>query len=107
VLLASNPAWLAQPAGLATAAWLAVVTTALAYTLFARGLRGLSASQVSTLTLVEPVTATALGVFVLHEAFTPATVIGVVLLVAGLGILTMTRRAEAVSPPKRMPRRDG
>ncbi|WBM81303.1 EamA family transporter [Cryobacterium breve] len=98
VLLASNPAWLAQPAGLATAAWLAVVTTALAYTLFARGLRGLSASQVSTLTLVEPVTATALGVFVLHEDFTPATVVGVVLLVAGLGILTMTRRASSSAP---------
>ena len=93
VLLASNPAWLAQPAGLATAAWLAIVATALAYTLFARGLRGLSASQVSTLTLVEPVTATALGVFVLHEDFTPATVVGVALLVAGLGILTMNRRA--------------
>ncbi|TFB87247.1 EamA family transporter [Cryobacterium algoricola] len=93
VLLASNPAWLAQPAGLATAAWLAIVATALAYTLFALGLRSLSASQVSTLTLVEPVTATALGVFVLHEDFTPATVVGVALLVAGFGILTMNRRA--------------
>lgn len=92
VLLAGNPGWLAQPAGLATAGWLAIVATAIAYTLFARGLRGLSASQVSTLTLVEPVTATALGVFVLHEDFTPATVIGVVLLVLGLGILTMNRR---------------
>ena len=97
VLLASNPAWLAQPAGLATAAWLAIVATALAYTLFARGLRGLSASQVSTLTLVEPVTATALGVFVLHEDFTPATVVGVVLLVLGLGILTMTRSNPGAS----------
>jgi DME family drug/metabolite transporter len=97
VLLGSDPAWLAQPAGLATAAWLAVVATALAYTLFARGLWGLSASQVSTLTLVEPVTATALGVFVLHEDFTPATVVGVVLLVAGLGILTMNRRAAPAS----------
>ncbi|MEC5152031.1 EamA family transporter [Cryobacterium sp. GrIS_2_6] len=97
VLLASNPVWLAQPAGLATATWLAVVATALAYTLFARGLRGLSASQVSTLTLVEPVTATALGVFVLHEDFTPATVVGVVFLVAGLGILTMNRRAARAS----------
>jgi len=92
VLLAGNPDWLAQPAGLATAGWLAIVATALAYTLFARGLRGLSASQVSTLTLVEPVTATALGVFVLHEDFSPATVIGVVLLLLGLGILTMNRR---------------
>ncbi|TFC18073.1 DMT family transporter, partial [Cryobacterium sp. MDB2-10] len=92
VLLASNPAWLAQPAGLATAAWLAVVTTALAYTLFARGLRGLPASQVSTLTLVEPVTATALGIFLLHEDFTPATICGILLLVTGLAILTVPRR---------------
>ncbi|MEB0002934.1 EamA family transporter [Cryobacterium sp. RTC2.1] len=92
MLLASNPAWLAQPAGLATAAWLAVVTTALAYTLFARGLRGLPASQVSTLTLVEPVTATALGIFLLHEDFTPATICGILLLVTGLAILTVPRR---------------
>jgi DME family drug/metabolite transporter len=97
VLVASDPAWLRIPAGLATAAWLAIVATALAYTLFARGLRGLPASQVSTLTLVEPVTATALGVFLLHEDFTPATVVGIVLLVTGLGILTIPRRASLPS----------
>lgn len=71
-----------------TVAWLAVVTTALAYTLFGRGLRGLPAAQVATLTLLEPVTATLLGVLVLQEAFTLSTAAGMLLLVAGPVILT-------------------
>ena len=50
--------------------FLGVVPTAVAYVLFARGLRGLQASEAATITLAEPVTAAALGVFVLGEAIT-------------------------------------
>ncbi|MDH6237798.1 EamA family transporter [Cryobacterium sp. CG_9.6] len=88
VLLSTNLEWMSRPAGLVTVAWLAVVTTALAYTLFGRGLRALPAAQVATLTLLEPVTATLLGVLVLQEVFTLSTAAGVLLLVAGLVILT-------------------
>ena len=90
VLLSSDHSWLATPAGAVTAAWLAIIATAVAYTLFARGLRGLKASRAATLTLVEPLTATVLGVIVLHEQFTASTVLGLALLVIGLGILTVT-----------------
>jgi drug/metabolite transporter, DME family len=97
-LVTTDPGWITLPAGLATTAWLAIVTTALAYTLFARGLLTLPASRVSTLTLVEPVTATVLGVLVLREAFTGATVVGITLLVVGLAILAGRRRLTGSAP---------
>ena len=43
--------------GLALAAYLGVVTTTLAYILFAKGLQRIGASETATLTLAEPVTA--------------------------------------------------
>lgn len=98
VLLTSDLAWLSRPGGLLSTAWLAVVTVALAYTLFARGLRCLPASRAATLTLVEPLTATVLGVLLLHEQFTAAIVVGLLLLVAGILILTIGRR-----PPRSVP----
>ncbi|MDF2442639.1 MAG: drug/metabolite transporter, family [Subtercola sp.] len=95
VLLSSDSSWLARPGGLASTAWLAIVTVALAYTLFARGLRSLPASRAATLTLVEPLTATLLGVLLLHEQFTVSIVAGLLLLVAGILILTITRRTRS------------
>ncbi|KGJ71745.1 hypothetical protein GY21_20140 [Cryobacterium roopkundense] len=92
VLVVSDVTWLTEPAGLATALWLAVITTAVAYTFFAQGLQSLPAARVATITLLEPVTATILGIVVLHENFSVATVIGVSLLLAGLAILTAGRR---------------
>jgi len=92
VLLASDVTWLAAPSGIATALWLAAVTTAVAYTLFAQGLESLPAARVATITLLEPVTATILGILVLHESFSLSTVVGVGLLLAGLAILTAGRR---------------
>ncbi|WP_172582855.1 DMT family transporter [Subtercola boreus] len=92
VLLTSNLNWLGQPGGLIATAWLAVVSVALAYTLFAIGLQTLTASRAATLTLVEPLTATVLGVLLLHEHFSPSIVAGLVLLVAGILILTTGRR---------------
>ncbi|RFA10550.1 hypothetical protein B7R54_16055 [Subtercola boreus] len=94
VLLTTDLGWLARPGGLASTAWLAIVTVALAYTLFARGLRRLPASRAATLTLVEPLTATVLGVLLLHEQFTASIVVGLLLLVAGILILTITRRPQ-------------
>ncbi|QWT24265.1 DMT family transporter [Subtercola sp. PAMC28395] len=101
VLLGSDLAWLATPSGGLTAAWLAVVTTALAYTLFARGLRGVPASQASTLTLVEPLTATVLGLVVLHEQFTVSIAAGLVLLAAGLAVLALSPQPRVRASPSR------
>jgi DME family drug/metabolite transporter len=54
VLALAGGAALATPGGFALVAFLGVVPTALAYVLFARGLRSLSASEAATLTLAEP-----------------------------------------------------
>ena len=82
---------LASLPGVAMIAWLGVVTTALAYWLFARGLARLSAATATTLDLAEPLTAALLGVFVLGERLRPQAAIGIVLITAGLLLLTILR----------------
>ena len=89
VLAVGDLDWLASADGAAMALWLGAVPTALAYTLFARGLRRLPAGEVATLTLAEPVTAAALGAVVLHERPGTAAVVGIALVVAGLAMLAL------------------
>src|SRR5206468_13058042 len=67
VLLIGNTQWLHSTRGIELAAYLAVAPTVLAYLLFARGLRRLTASETTTMVLAEPVTATILAVAVLHQ----------------------------------------
>ena len=57
--------------------------------LFARGLRGLRASEAATITLLEPVTAATLGVFVLGERVTGAGALGAALVLGGLVLLAL------------------
>jgi DME family drug/metabolite transporter len=92
VLLASDPGWLLEPGGIALAVYLGVVPTALAYVLFARGLRRLSAAETATLTLAEPLTAGVLGAVVIGEELTAVAAVGAALVLAGLLVL-------AVRPP--------
>ena len=70
-VLALHHDGLTQPGGIVLALFLGIVPTALAYVLFARGLKRLSAAETATLTLAEPLTATVLGVIVLGESFAP------------------------------------
>jgi drug/metabolite transporter, DME family len=99
VLLLLPAGWLATPRGAVTALWLGLVPTALAYVLFARGLRDVPAAEASTLTLAEPLTAAALGVLVLGEPVTPPSVVGVALLLAGLAVLALPARGRAPGEP--------
>lgn len=89
VLLATDTRWLQGVEGASTAVFLAVVPTALAYVLFARGLRRLPAAETATLTLAEPVTAGLLGLLVLAEPATGAFWAGAAILVAGLTVLAL------------------
>ncbi|WP_030372093.1 EamA family transporter [Streptomyces rimosus] len=59
-------------------------STALAYWLFSAGLPSTSAATVGTLSLAEPLAASILGVFVLHEHLTPTALLGSLLLMGGL-----------------------
>jgi DME family drug/metabolite transporter len=100
------PAWvgrdldaLAAPSALATIAWLGVFATAVAYLLFARGLRSLPAASVTTLTLAEPLTAALLALFVLGERPVPLGWLGAALITAGLVVVVVTRK----NPPPPAP----
>ena len=96
-LLVVDLSWLSSASGIAMVAWLAAATVALAYVLFAIGLRSLRASTVSTLTLVEPMTACLLGIVLLDERLSTAGWIGLVVLLGGVVLLAVpSRRAVAV-----------
>ena len=95
------PAFFDRSAGLVSArgigltAWLALVSTALAYVLFVRGLRAIPASTAGTLGLAEPLVAVALSVLVLGERLAPLAIVGGLLLLAGIAL--------AALPPLRRP----
>ena len=97
LLLVTDLRWLGTVDGLAMALWLGLVTTTFAYLLFARGLIGLSAATVSTLTLAEPLTATLLGILLLGEHLSSSAVVGVIVLALGLVLLVLPRRAPAAT----------
>lgn len=84
VLLTQPLGWVVTGEGLALAGYLGLVTVALAYLLFVRGLAVLPAGPVTTLVLAEPVVATALGVVVLDERLAPVGAVGVGLVLLGL-----------------------
>jgi DME family drug/metabolite transporter len=98
VLVLGDTTWLHTPSGLALALYLGIVPTALAYTLFGRGLRQLDASEVTTLVLAEPLTATALGVLVLDERVGLAGILGGALILAGLALLALPRPKTQPAP---------
>ena len=95
VLLASGPGDLANAGGIAEVVYLAAVPTALAYVLFARGLRRVAAGEAATLTLAEPVTAAALGALVLGERPGAVAILGAALVLAALAVLAAPRPARA------------
>lgn len=92
LFLTANLSWLLQPRGMAVALHLGLVTVALAYTLFARGLSRVPVATAATLTLAEPLTAGLLGVFLLKERLTPLAVLGIALIFAGLMLLSLGRQ---------------
>jgi DME family drug/metabolite transporter len=93
---ASSP--LLAPEGLLLALYLGAIPTALAYLLFARGLRRLSPGDTATLTLAEPLTAAALGALVLGERPGLLAVAGGVLVLAGLIALSLPGRRKDADP---------
>ncbi|KQX72521.1 MULTISPECIES: DMT family transporter [Aeromicrobium] len=90
-LLLVDLSWTTSTSGVAMIAWLAIVTVVIAYVLFAAGLRSLSASSVSTLTLVEPLTACVLGLALLGEQLSAAGWAGLAALLAGVTLLAVRR----------------
>jgi DME family drug/metabolite transporter len=90
-VLVVDAAQLTSPAAVGLAVYLGALPTALAYVLFARGLRVLPAADVATLTLAEPLTAAALGLVVLGEHLSLTAVLGALLILGGLAALATGR----------------
>jgi DME family drug/metabolite transporter len=89
VLAVSSPGWLLTGRGIAVTAYLGVVTTALAYLLYGRGLRTVPAPIAVTLGLAEPVVAAILGVTVVGERLTGSDIAGLALVGLALAALVL------------------
>jgi DME family drug/metabolite transporter len=72
--------------------YLGVVPTALAYVLFTAGLRRAPATAAGIVSLLEPLTATLLGVLVFGESLGATGVAGGALLLGGIGLLAATAK---------------
>ena len=96
VLLSTSLAWLATPSGATLVLWLGVVTIVVAYLLFGWGLKRLAPTTVASLTLAEPLVATLLGLIVLRETLSAPAVVGLIIMAAGLTILTLPARRKGL-----------
>lgn len=90
-LLFVDTAWMATTGGLVVILHLGLLATGLAYALYGRGLRTTSISMAGTLSLIEPLTATVLGVLVVGERLTTQGIVGIAVLLVGLVILIARR----------------
>lgn len=81
--------WLKSMQGIGVALHLGLFATALAYVLFSYGLAKIPFPKAVTLSLAEPVTASALGLFLLKEELSLISQVGMVLVFAGLVILSL------------------
>ncbi|MDT8443800.1 MAG: EamA family transporter [Desulfuromonadales bacterium] len=93
LLLGRDLAWLAAPRSIAVILHLGLVTAALAYWFFVRGLQRVQVATAVTLSLAEPLTAGLLGLLVLGEQLNPVAFVGIALIFSGLAVLAFAGRA--------------
>ena len=96
VLFTSPVGWVATGRGLAVTGYLAVLTTAVGYLLYARGLRTTPVTTATTFGLAEPAIAAVLGLTLLGEHLGGAGFAGLAVLAGGL--VTMAWPAAAQRP---------
>jgi DME family drug/metabolite transporter len=90
-------AWTRAPIGQALRGWpwllyLGAVATAGAYVVYAAGLRRVPAAVAGVVSLLEPLTATLLGVLLFGERFGVAGWVGAALLLVALGLVAAAER---------------
>jgi DME family drug/metabolite transporter len=88
-LLIRPVSWIASQRGIVVMAYLGIVTLTLAYIAFGKGLQNLVPTTVVMLTLLEPVVATCLAWFVLHEEVSGQSWLGMVFVLVGLPIVAI------------------
>jgi DME family drug/metabolite transporter len=92
----SGLTFVATPASIGLLLLLGAGPTAVAYTLYFRGLRTTPAASAALMALLEPLVATALAVLVLGDRLSPTGLAGAALLITAVALDT---RAVAVTPP--------
>jgi len=88
VLLINGISWLGTSGGAVMIIWLGLIPTALAYILYAKGLKGIAPGVASTLILAEPATATILAAVVLNESINLQGWAGIATVAIGLAYLS-------------------
>ena len=86
-----------DPLSLALLLYLGLVPTALAYGLFFTGVRAVPAAVASIVTLLEPLTATALATAVLGERLAPTALVGGLLMLGAVTALYLRRMGDSNS----------
>lgn len=95
VLLALGGPLLASGPSIGIALYLAVGPMFLAYLFFAVGVRDLPSSTVTVVTLLEPLVATLLAVFIVGERLEPLGWLGLLLILVGVTVLSSARRPRS------------
>jgi DME family drug/metabolite transporter len=100
--IATDTAGLPDVRSVSLIAWLGVVTSAAAYWLFTTGLNHVNATTAGTLSLVEPLAASILGVLVLGERLSATALAGCLLLLGGLAAVSLPypRRLRNFGTPR-------
>ena len=95
--LATGLRFTADPVALAVLLYLGVVPSALAYAMFFRGLQTVPGAVASIVTLLEPLTATALATAFLGERLSPGALAGGLLVLAAVAGLYLRRMGDSNS----------
>lgn len=95
VLFIYDISWVATERGVITMAHLGLLATTVSYIFFAKGLKTVTVSKTTTLSLAEPLTAALLGVMVLGESLNLTAASGIISLFLGIAILSIERRSPA------------
>lgn len=99
LLVEGAPPMTMSVANLVGYGYLTIIGAALAYPLWFRGIRALSATSVTFLGLLSPLVATALGWLVLDQQLTVAQALGAVLVLAAI----VAAQTRATAPPRAAP----
>jgi drug/metabolite transporter, DME family len=96
VALAAGLRFTADPVALGLLLYLGIVPSALAYAMFFTGLRTVPGAVASIVTLLEPLTATALATLLLGERLAPLALVGGLLVLAAVAGLYLSRLRQPV-----------
>ncbi|WP_254434231.1 DMT family transporter [Halobacillus sp. Marseille-Q1614] len=88
-LLIFDISWVLQSNGMLVSLHLGIAATGVAYLLFSKGLVRVPGSTAVTLSIVEPLTAALLGVFIVGESFSFLSWMGMIFIFLGLTILSL------------------